>query len=165
MVIGVLVGGIVFGSIGVVAATYFSAKDISFTPTNAEWTATNVEEAVNDLYEISNKTGGTIDNPVIYIPAIGSTYIVGDDVAAYYPFKIRVEGLTTITFSYGAYAYGGAWRILDNNGNILFSKQTSSLTSGSQGTSTATVDISGNEYITIQVLTRTNCNMTEVKIY
>ena len=50
LVIGILVGGIVFGGIGVVASTYFSASQVSFTPSDETWTVTNVEDAINDLY-------------------------------------------------------------------------------------------------------------------
>lgn len=47
----VFIGLFIFTS-GVVAAK-LSAKDIGFTSANEEWNVDNVEEAVNDLYSIS----------------------------------------------------------------------------------------------------------------
>lgn len=48
--VGIIIGGILFGSIGVYATTQYLAKDIKFAPSNSEWNVDNVESAINDLY-------------------------------------------------------------------------------------------------------------------
>ena len=88
IILGILSGFVIFGS-GVGAATYFSAKDISFTPTNSEWTVTNVEEAVNDLYELKNTDNLTLlwTNPDI--TAAFAPQIVSLDITKYDYFIIE----------------------------------------------------------------------------
>lgn len=46
-----LIGGVLFTGIGVYATTKYLAKDISFTPSNTNWKVSNIEEALNQLYE------------------------------------------------------------------------------------------------------------------
>lgn len=50
--IGVIIGGIVFGGIGVTAVT-LQANQIKYTPSNSEFNATNAEEALNEIYKIA----------------------------------------------------------------------------------------------------------------
>lgn len=52
--VAVAITAILFTSIGVCAAKGFFAKDISFTSSNTNFKATNVEEALNELYSISS---------------------------------------------------------------------------------------------------------------
>ena len=42
--------GIILGTSVTVCAYNYSAKDISFTPTNENWEVNNIEDAINDLY-------------------------------------------------------------------------------------------------------------------
>ena len=51
IIIGIILGGILFGS-GVYAASYY-AKDVTYTPTDESWEVSNVEDALNDLYNSS----------------------------------------------------------------------------------------------------------------
>lgn len=44
-------GAIIFSCISVYAVEYLSAKEISFTPNDSYWDVSNVEEAINSLYE------------------------------------------------------------------------------------------------------------------
>ena len=60
LVIGVLVGGIVFGSIGVAAATYFSASQVSYSPSDTSWNVSDVKGALDDLYINVNSNSNTI---------------------------------------------------------------------------------------------------------
>lgn len=73
-IIGVIIGAIIFGGIGVVAYT-LKAKDISFTSTNPNWKAKNVNDALDSLmlsktsadYSTSEKKVGTwIDGKPLY---------------------------------------------------------------------------------------------------
>ena len=45
---GIIIGGIIFGGI-VYAASYY-AKDVTYTPGDKTWNVSNVNEAINDLY-------------------------------------------------------------------------------------------------------------------
>lgn len=48
--IGIIIGGIIFGSIGVGAATLYYSNQVSYTPTDTSWQVSNVDEALNSLY-------------------------------------------------------------------------------------------------------------------
>ena len=58
---GIIIGGLIFGGIGVAAVT-LTAKQITYTPSNSEFNATNAEEALNKLYEM----GSNIES-IIYL--------------------------------------------------------------------------------------------------
>jgi len=49
-----ILGAILFSGVTVFAYS-ISSKDIAFTPSNPEWQVTNVEEAMNSLYDKSKK--------------------------------------------------------------------------------------------------------------
>lgn len=49
-IIGVIVGGIIFGSIGVYAATYFPSRDVTYDNTQSGLKSTNVQGAIDELY-------------------------------------------------------------------------------------------------------------------
>ena len=50
IMLGFILGGIVFGCVGIYAANYL-ASDISYTPSDESWEVTNVSEALDELYE------------------------------------------------------------------------------------------------------------------
>ena len=50
--LGILIGAFITG--GVSADILYSAKDISFSSTNEEFNATNVEDAIIELYKVNN---------------------------------------------------------------------------------------------------------------
>jgi len=54
-----VVGVVFIFTSGVVAAT-LTAKDVGFTASNEEWQVNNVEDAMNDLYEIGKEAKGKI---------------------------------------------------------------------------------------------------------
>ena len=58
MLIGFILGGLLFGSM-VYAASY-NANDISYTPTDASWEVSNVNEALNDLNDLYNNDGNNL---------------------------------------------------------------------------------------------------------
>ena len=49
--IGLIAGGIIFGSLGVYAAITFSSNEVSFDPSNSTLTSTNVQSAIDELYK------------------------------------------------------------------------------------------------------------------
>ena len=56
MLLGVLLSGLVFGVINVVAVT-LTAKDIKFTSNDSEWEVDNVNDAIDDLYALGVNAG------------------------------------------------------------------------------------------------------------
>lgn len=49
--IGLIIGGIIFGSLGVYAAITFPSNEVSFDPSNSTLTSTNVKDAIDELYK------------------------------------------------------------------------------------------------------------------
>lgn len=49
--IGLIVGGIIFGSLGVYAAITFPSNEVSFDPSNSTLLSTNVKAAIDELYK------------------------------------------------------------------------------------------------------------------
>ena len=56
--IGLIVGGIIFGSLGVYAAITFPSNEVSFDPSNSTLKSTNVKDAIDELYEKCTQTTG-----------------------------------------------------------------------------------------------------------
>ena len=54
LIIGFILGGLIFGSIGIYAASYY-AKDVSYEPSDASWEVNNVDEAINSLYSMKQE--------------------------------------------------------------------------------------------------------------
>lgn len=52
LVTGIIVGGLLFGSVGAVAIG-LTAKEIKYTPSNDKFTVTNVQEAIDEIYKIA----------------------------------------------------------------------------------------------------------------
>ena len=48
-ILGIVIGGIVFGTIGSVVAYNYNAKDIGYTPSDSSWNVNNVSDAIKDL--------------------------------------------------------------------------------------------------------------------
>lgn len=50
-ILSFILGALIFGTCSYTFASYlYRAEDIEFKPTNSEWNATNVNEAIDDLY-------------------------------------------------------------------------------------------------------------------
>ena len=49
LLIGFILGGLVFGTIGTVVAYNYNAKDIGYTPKDTSWDVNNVGDALKDL--------------------------------------------------------------------------------------------------------------------
>ena len=49
-ILGIVIGGIVFGTIGSVVAYNYNAKDIGYTPSDSSWNVNNVSDAIKDLH-------------------------------------------------------------------------------------------------------------------
>lgn len=62
VLLGILIGGIVFGTIGAGAAYVYTARDINYQSSDENWNVNNVQEAISelktDVNTISNKVEG-----------------------------------------------------------------------------------------------------------
>ena len=76
-----IITGIIISCCSVVFAYSISSKDIAFTPTDTNWKATNVEEAINDLYEKEK----TADEPLVL------TYEPGSNSSGFTNFDMRIN--------------------------------------------------------------------------
>lgn len=83
VIIGFILGGIVFGSIGIMAA--MSAKEIPYKINDK---VINVEDALNELYDHTN-------NSSLIIPYYGVTGATKNST-----LRIDLSGKTSITFDY-----------------------------------------------------------------
>lgn len=54
IIFGIITGIILCG--GIVYATSYYAKDVSYEPSDASWDVSNVNEALNELYELTDTT-------------------------------------------------------------------------------------------------------------
>ncbi len=68
-----ILGGIVFSSISVIAATYFPSGDVTYDNTASGLQSTNVQGAIDELYNSCSKTI-TSDNYIYFLVNSGSIY-------------------------------------------------------------------------------------------
>ena len=55
ILIGIIIGGIVFGCLGIYGANIYESNSIEYNPTDASWEVNNVNDAINDLYDTKNE--------------------------------------------------------------------------------------------------------------
>lgn len=75
--LGILIGTIITG--GVSAVTFYHAKDIEFKSNNTEFEATNVEDAINDIYNMEFNLvhqGNATENDI----SLGKTAVVNGQI-------------------------------------------------------------------------------------
>ena len=60
-ILGLIIGAITFGTVGVYAALKYQASQVSYTPSDKTWKVSNVEDAINDLYNNSGSSGINFD--------------------------------------------------------------------------------------------------------
>ena len=100
-IIGVLVGGIIFGSVGSVAAYNLRSNQITYQPTDSAWKVNNVEDAINSLYiaktgdnySTEERVVGTwIDGKPVYQKVLTGANIINNG----YPYDISSLNAETI---------------------------------------------------------------------
>jgi len=98
IILTALITAIITGTVAV-AAVSLSAKDIGFKPNNQEWNATNVEDAMNDLYILGNEK-----SRIIKLGTYNNTYngvengISGEDITIDLSSYDGFEKFTTNNF-------------------------------------------------------------------
>lgn len=51
---GIIVGGLLFGSIGIYGVNKYKSETIQYSPTDSSWNVNNVSDALNSLYDKNN---------------------------------------------------------------------------------------------------------------
>ena len=54
-----ILGGLIFGSIGIYGANKYQSNTIEYSPTDENWEVSNVSEAINSLYSMKNELNTT----------------------------------------------------------------------------------------------------------
>lgn len=151
---GLITGGILFGGIGVMATTYFSSSDVSFTPTDDSWDVSNVQDAIDSLYSIADNneassliylgTESSYDIKTLY-PDIYSTltvdnFIVEVNSASSYGTSMHSPASDTWTQSYRGFSsytnskeYNSETGILTITATLNTKTQNNTCGSGTEG--------------------------------
>jgi len=90
MLLGFILGLLIWG--GIVYATSYFAKDISYQPSDETWNVSNVNEAINSLYEISQRGSCSINSNLTLTYSGGGHISVG---------KYATSSMTIINNNYG----------------------------------------------------------------
>lgn len=61
IIVGVIIGGVILGSIGVYAATYFPSDDVTYDNTDSGLASTDVQGAIDELYSTCNASSTSSD--------------------------------------------------------------------------------------------------------
>ena len=111
-IIGVIVGGLIFGSIGVYAATYFPSNQTTYDNTASGLQSTNVQDAIDELYGIClpPKTGGEAILDDVDIVTSGDGLYADEYEAGKYTYK-GVNPNNYVTFNNEE----AGWRIISIN--------------------------------------------------
>lgn len=54
-IVGFILGAFIFGTVGVSAATYYASKDVSYDNSSSGLKSTDVQSAIDELYQLANK--------------------------------------------------------------------------------------------------------------
>ena len=93
IIITFIISGIIFGSIGIYAASLYYAKDVAYEPTDENWEVSNVNDALNSLYASGKSTS---------ISSVAKD-ASGNDAAVHY-YGARISSITkTFTMNKGKY--------------------------------------------------------------
>lgn len=145
LLIGIIIGGIGFGGMGVIATT-LSANKITYTSKHSDFSVTNAQDPVDELYKIAKQiqeTPATISIPTMFLYYTTEKNVNTMDFKPY--VSINVEAYSTLTFDtfsiqQATYGRGG---IYDENNNTLFYSET-------HVTTKTTIDISNVKTITFK---------------
>ena len=77
LIFGILIGALLFGSIGGYAASVLSSKDITFTASNPDFKAGNVSDALDEIYCMAKEKQEIIEFSASNVSAIANS---GNDV-------------------------------------------------------------------------------------
>ena len=80
VLLGILIGGIVFGTIGAGAAYVYTARDIGYQPNDENWNVSNASEALNSLKtDISNMQNLANQGEMLYSSGTSIVGLVSDN--------------------------------------------------------------------------------------
>lgn len=109
ILLGIIIGGIIFG--GIVYATSYKASDVSYS--NDKTTATNVHDALDDLYNMKNVETKTITQTYTCNTSTTCTTTISNDVI--FENNIKNVYISDISTSHTSYQYELESLTLNNN--------------------------------------------------
>ena len=92
-----IIGGIIFGTIGICATTLYQSNTIEYSPTDSSWNVTNVSDALNDLYEKNNQL-----KTIKEAKSVTKYSAVNSSVSASITFSNTVVGISGVVFKNGS---------------------------------------------------------------
>ena len=129
--VAVVISGIIFGGIGVYAANTYLAHDISYTPSNENFDANNVEDALNELYDKTSCSKGMIHHAsntqmkieLGYEPSIfyASFYWPSLDMSLYLTYDKNIS--SDIYLNYDEKQVGIEGPVVANYNSLVFIKE------------------------------------------
>ena len=119
LVIGIIIG-VLFSGVTVYAAVQYLSKDVTFTPSNSNWNVSNVEDALNHLYEQSDVSNILINQPWNFdYRGSEQTFIV--PTSGYYKLETwGAQGGSYNTTYYGGYGAYSTGKIYLSKGETLY---------------------------------------------
>ena len=75
ILIGFLIGALLFGGTKVLAELFINSNEVSYTPSDSEWEVSKLDTALDNLYELSQDRLDTIASIANAIYPVGSIYI------------------------------------------------------------------------------------------
>lgn len=122
-IFGFILGGLIFGGIGIYAVSYY-AKDVTYTPGDKTWEVSNVEEALNSLYE--NKSSSSNLNYITEATTLDyNTSAISTTITTTQEIKrgLLVVGSSTYTDS-AAWPVHNGFTCTSTSGKVTLLRQT-----------------------------------------
>ena len=169
-----LITGFILGIItcsGIVYAANYLASDISYEPTDASWEVSNVNDALNDLY---NSSGNTVIASGISSGCLNSYNItpkVDESLIELNGVKMKLKKSGTYNIYYGVYGLVSGSNYpsisLYINNKLIFNKNTYAFEMNYPINGVYTVDLNeGDEiYLTGHALENVTCSLANFYIY
>lgn len=155
--------GILFSGITVYAATTYLSRDVSFTPSDENWKVSNVEDALNDLYE---KASLNTEENKFYISNLG--VYIHDSKGGKGGFKFDAQNYKTLTV--GSRTRGGVigttyWQIVGYSEADCTGTETNLLYTTTPSSDVETYDISEYKCIFLQAICTSTGSSNAWKYY
>ena len=169
-----ILGGLIFGSIGIYGTNNYQSNTIEYSPTDASWEVSNVSEAINSLYSIKTELDDikSIGDATASQILKGKTAVVkGSKITGTASSTKQVSGSFTfegpgdnevetdsITFPTSGYS---TLKVTTSNyaaGRITLSIYSSTGTKSLAHNGTVTIDVSNDDAVTLSCATDVTCS-------
>lgn len=88
-----VLGGLIFGTVGVCAATYFASSDVTYDNRESGLSSTNVQGAIDELYNTCQSSSSVVLGNYIYFTSNGVKSTNTDTLTdTYLLYKVPITG-------------------------------------------------------------------------